>query len=301
MQSINPDQPEWQQLELLVAAIQAQLAPGAKVTHNARLPGLLSETPRQIDVLVEQNIGQYSMRIALDCKDYAAPVDVKGVEEFHGLIQDIGVNKGALVCPAGFTKSAKKRAKKLQIDLYSPVDTDPHKWQVRVSLPVLCDFRSTGISFEISCSAPVPFRIPERFYELPVFDASDTELGRIYDLAVGKWDEGQLPVEPGVHEKIVFLPEIVTKIDNGYGMLAPVTLTVSLFVSSQLYLGHVPVERLRGLKDEQTGLVITNAFTVGALDSVEVQNKWEKVEPDSRLAFTPVLKVIGLYCWGPQQ
>ena len=78
--------PEWQQLELLVASIQRQLAPRAKVTHNAKLEGKHSETTRQIDVLVEQFVGQYPIRVVLDCKDYNTSVNVKSVEEFHGLM-----------------------------------------------------------------------------------------------------------------------------------------------------------------------------------------------------------------------
>ena len=73
-------------LEILVAKIQKQLAPDAEVIHNAKLDGRNSKQKRQIDVLVRQKIGQYEMMIVLDCKDYARPVDVKGVEEFHGLI-----------------------------------------------------------------------------------------------------------------------------------------------------------------------------------------------------------------------
>ncbi|MDT3678550.1 MAG: restriction endonuclease [Burkholderiaceae bacterium] len=296
---MNAQKPEWQQLELLVASIQKQLAPHAKVTHNAKVPGLLSETTRQIDVLVEQNIGQYPMRVALDCKDYGSPVDVKGVEEFHGLVQDIGAHKGALVCPSGFTKSAKKRAKKLHIDLYSPADTGSHKWQVRLALPVVCDFRATRIGFEISCSAPVPFSLPQRFFELPVFSEDGQPLGVIYDIATQRWNEGTYPSDPGVHEQVPLIPDIVTKIDNSYGMLIPVALTVSLHVTRQRYYGHVPIEQLSGLRDEQTGFVITNAFTLGALDPVAVQNHWQKLGESEAPPLQPVLSVRGLHSWGP--
>ncbi|WP_165971525.1 hypothetical protein [Cupriavidus sp. L7L] len=37
---------DWQKLEHLVAEIQARLAPGAKVTHNAKFPVYESETLR---------------------------------------------------------------------------------------------------------------------------------------------------------------------------------------------------------------------------------------------------------------
>jgi hypothetical protein len=67
-------------LELLVAKIQQQLAPKSEVIHNARLDGRLSQTSRQIDVLVRDRIGQFEMNIVIDAKDYARPVDVKGVE-----------------------------------------------------------------------------------------------------------------------------------------------------------------------------------------------------------------------------
>jgi Restriction endonuclease len=74
-------------LEKLVAKIQKELAPLANVEHNVKLPGIDSQTTRQIDVLVSQKIGQYSLNIIIDCKDYSRPVDVKGVEEFSGLLR----------------------------------------------------------------------------------------------------------------------------------------------------------------------------------------------------------------------
>src|SRR5438105_6997006 len=56
------------ELEILVAKIQAQLAPDAEVVHDVKLEGRQSRRPRQIDVLVRQKIGQYEMVIVLDCK-----------------------------------------------------------------------------------------------------------------------------------------------------------------------------------------------------------------------------------------
>lgn len=126
-------------LEILVQKIQKQLAPDAEVLHDVTLPGKDGKRKRQIDVLVRQKIGQYEMLIVLDCKDHARPVDVNGVGAFHTLVTDVGANRGALVCPRGFTSGAKTLATDLQIDLFSPVDTDPHKWQAHVTVPVVCD------------------------------------------------------------------------------------------------------------------------------------------------------------------
>ncbi len=43
------------------------------------LEGRLSGRKRQIDVLVQEQVGQYNIQIIIDCKDYNKPVDVKGV------------------------------------------------------------------------------------------------------------------------------------------------------------------------------------------------------------------------------
>lgn len=290
--------PDWEQLEHLIVEIQKQLSPDAKVSHNVKLEGVDSETLRQIDVLIEQNIGQYNMRIVIDCKDYSKPVDVKGVEEFAGLVQDVRAHKGALVCPSGFTKSAKKRAKKLQIDLYSPVDTSSHKWQAHVAVPVLCDFRNMFMAFGISTNTYLPLFLSEKFYEQMVFDVNGTELGSAHEVAGQKWNEGMLPDEPGEHLDISIFGDSKVFIDNGHEQLAEVRLTVRLLVKQQVYLGHLPLEKVSGLKDEQTGGLVTNAFTTGILDPVFVQNNWKKVEDMENLEFTPLFLVKGYNCYG---
>jgi hypothetical protein len=293
--------PKWQQLELLVAAIQKELAPGATVRHDVKLPGTQSETERQIDVLIEQNIGQYTMRIVIDCKDYATPADVKAVEAFQGLIQDVGAHRGALVCPAGFTRTAKKRARKLLIDLYSPVDTDPHKWQTKLALHVLCDFRGTLMSFGLSCSAPMPLRIPQAVHTIPVFGDDGTPLGTIMGAATARWNAGEFPTEPGEHQHIPIFSRSPVFIDNGYGARVPVELTVSLTVTRKMYLGKLPISRIRGLRDEQTGAVITNAFTTGHLIPAEVEKEWQRIEEGQELPFRPVMTIVGLDCWGVEE
>lgn len=285
--------PDWKELENLVAMIQKQLSPDASVQHNVMLEVIDSETKRQIDVLVEQNIGQYTMRIVIDCKDYSRPVDVKGVEEFHGLVQDVRAHKGALVCPAGFTKSALKRAKKLQIDLYRPVSTGKHKWQATVTAPVLCDFRSSLMSFGISCSAPKPLTLPPDFYNLPLQDEEGNVLGTSLETAQAQWDNGLMPSELGEHERVSIYGDKKVFIDNGHGDTVEVDLTVGLFVKQNLYLGHLPIEDINGLKDEHTGAVVTNAFTMGGLNPEEVEKNWKKVDDENSLEFQPLIRVVG--------
>ena len=175
--------------------------------HNVRLAGK-SGAQRQVDVLVEDKVGQYDVRIVLDCRDYKHPVDIKDVEECAGLFEDVSAMRGVIVCPAGFTKNAKVRAQQLQIDLYSPVDTEPHKWQARLKVPAVCDFREARMSFGLATSAPLPFMLPNDFMTTTkVTDAeSGEELGTMLAIASAEWDAGKYPTDPGEHARIPILP-----------------------------------------------------------------------------------------------
>ncbi len=297
MSSNNFGIPNWQQFELLVHAIQAQIAPDAVVTHNVRLPGRLTGAQRQIDVLVSGSVGQFPVDIAIDCKDSASPVDVNTVESFVGLIQDTGVHKGVMVASNGFTKNAKARAKADQIDLYRPIDTGNHRWRPKsVRMPMLCDFRGVAMQITFSCSEPVPISIPEDFLTaLDIYDKAHMLLGKTLPTAMARWDAGEYPCEPGEHVVPIF-SQPTTLMDNGFGAFVNVTLTVRLFVRQELFIGHIPIVDIKAFRDEHTGHVITNAFTTGALDPETVFKEWTRIAPNQPLPFNPVLRVSGLLC-----
>ncbi len=287
------------ELEILTAKIQAQLSPTAEVLHNVHLDGRISGTKRQIDVLVRQAIGQYEMNIVIDCKDYAKPVDVNGVSEFLGLMNDVGAQKGALVCPKGFSKAAKTYAQKLQIDLYSPVDTDPHHWKADVKAPTICDWRGAQISFGARFSAPLPCILQPDFYKSEIVYAVDTKepLGSPFKAALLKWNEGRFPTEEGPHESLPIFDKPRVLMNNGYGMLAPFDIYASLYVERELYFGYLPISKLSGFKDELSGGIITNAFEVGILEPNEIEKNWQKLDKESDAPVSLLLKMNGLIAW----
>lgn len=286
------------ELELLVAKIQKQLAPHSEVLHDVQLDGRQSKRKRQVDVLVRQKVGQYEIQIVIDCKDYARPVDVKGVEEFHGLLSDVGAQKGVLVCPKGFSEAAKTRADGWQIDLYSPVDTDSHKWQATASIPAICDFRTAAMAFGLSMSAPLPFTMPNDFFTSnTAYDKDKNPLGNMLECAMKKWNEGGFPTEAGEHLDLPVFDTLEVLTDNGYGTLAPVNMYVSLHVESHLYFGQFPIRQISGFKDELSGGVITNAFTVGILSPDEVEQNWALISSADEAPIDPVITLTGLVGW----
>ncbi len=83
---------------------------GAPITRNARVPGRFSQTPRQIDILIEAQVLDAPIRIAVDAKKRTAPVDVNDVESFIAMMADVGAHRGILISSSGYTKAALGRA-----------------------------------------------------------------------------------------------------------------------------------------------------------------------------------------------
>lgn len=290
-------QPDWKKLEHLAAKIQRQLSPHSRISHNVKVPGLDSGVSRQVDVLIEDRVGQFPVRIAIECKDHKSPVDVPVVDSFRGLLSDTRISKGVLVCPGGFTKGALEYAKKHQIETYRPIDTDPHKWQCSVSLPTLCDFRSALVWVRISFSLPLPLMLPADTRAVVVYDSGDQPLGTVSELVAHQWNNEIFPVEPGVHHDVAVCPDSPARIDNGYGQIVPIDLTVSLEVSRRRFVGATPVASVRGFQDFQTGLLLTNAFQLSAFDPDEIEATWEEIGENDPLV-QPTLLLRGLYFKG---
>jgi hypothetical protein len=105
-------QQSWEVYERMIARLIAdQLATDLCVTPNARIVGRISGRSRQIDVLIDsRHDTDYTRRIIVDAKNRKRKIDVRDVEAFRGLMEDVNATHGYLVCPAGRTKAAEKRA-----------------------------------------------------------------------------------------------------------------------------------------------------------------------------------------------
>ena len=107
--------PSWQLYERLVAKLIAQqLSTSYCVTPNANIQGSISGIKRQIDVLIDYRFNtENHNRIIIDAKKRARKVDIKDVETFKGLMEDVEAAHGYLVSTTGYTKAAIKRAQEL--------------------------------------------------------------------------------------------------------------------------------------------------------------------------------------------
>lgn len=133
---------EWREYEKAVFQECKRIFKTATVKHDVKLDGKYSLKKRQIDVLVSNgNIDGVTTSIAIDTKHYAIKIDVKCVESFIGMLQDIDVSYGIIISDIGFTSGAINRVlngpENIQIDIMSMSEFS--KFQGLIGIPYAGD------------------------------------------------------------------------------------------------------------------------------------------------------------------
>ncbi len=113
----------WSDYENKVFEICKLYFNNAEITRDVKLVGKYSKRKRQIDILIKENIGGNILTILIDCKLHNKKIDVKKVESFIGMVEDVGADKGLMITENGYSTSALKRAyynpKHIELDIYS--------------------------------------------------------------------------------------------------------------------------------------------------------------------------------------
>lgn len=124
----------WKIYERMIAQLFAdQLSTGYVVTPNARITGVMTGVPRQIDVLIEERHDTSNdNRTVVEAKRRSRSVDVKDVELLLGMMDDVEARFGYLVCPTGHSPAALRRAQETVRICIVPADRiadfDPLTW-----------------------------------------------------------------------------------------------------------------------------------------------------------------------------
>lgn len=114
---------ENERFEQVVAEMQRSLSPKANIIHNTFLVDKITKTRRQVDVLIEDKIGQIPIKIVIECKYHSRRISIGEAEEFIKKLQDIGVQRGVMVSKKGFTKPALEKLKSSEIIPYLLYDS----------------------------------------------------------------------------------------------------------------------------------------------------------------------------------
>lgn len=100
----------WKEYEIEVFENIKSGFPNAKCEFNTKLLGKYSKGHRQCDVIVKQVINGVEYTTLVDAKYYSEKIDVKAVEEFISMANDINADYGVLVSPKGYSELAYNRA-----------------------------------------------------------------------------------------------------------------------------------------------------------------------------------------------
>jgi len=279
------EDPKWKRFEKLAYEIQKEFAGNATVTLDDSIRGIDSKVPRQIDISVRQNIGQYPILVVIDCKDYKEPLDVKDVEEFSGLVRDVRANKGALISSNGFSEAAVNVAKTHGIDTFRLLDTESIDWGSYVAVPALLErtfVSGVTLGFSATGRIVIPYDGKE-LANLPLYSTDGTSLGTAKSIVAAKWDNQEIPHEPGKYEVIVGKGLIVTFHD----VTSTVEVSATVSAAREFLLGPIPVS-VRGLQDAQNGSIITRELRTAMIDFSAIARGevpgWTRIEDPSKLS-----------------
>ena len=125
---------EWQKYEraMFNELYYIYRPPNFTVIPDARkVLGLLSQEPRQIDVAVFDGADTSHPLIAVECKRYKRKLNIKDVEAFIGMKDDVGAKSAILVCPLGFSKAAIRRAEAANVVTHKLAISDADRLNLR--------------------------------------------------------------------------------------------------------------------------------------------------------------------------
>lgn len=112
---------DWKKYEKEIYDIFTQSYPDAKIDYNQLVKGKYSLIDRQIDILIEGRIVGKKIKIIIDGKFYNKKIDVKHVESFIAMVEDVDADQGILITSKGYTSAAINRAyygpTKIELDI----------------------------------------------------------------------------------------------------------------------------------------------------------------------------------------
>lgn len=97
--------------------------------------GVISGRERQIDALIQGTVGGESIEIAIECKHYTKSVGIGVVDELHGKLLDLGVERGVLYSFGPISAGAEARGKgivqapKIRCQRFNPASIASYRWE----------------------------------------------------------------------------------------------------------------------------------------------------------------------------
>lgn len=111
----------WKKYEKEILKYFQETFPETTISFDQTIIGKYSKVTRQIDILIEGEVAGYEIKIVVDCKNFSKNIDVKQVESFCSMVEDIEAHQGVLITQKGFSQAAINRAyygnNKVELDI----------------------------------------------------------------------------------------------------------------------------------------------------------------------------------------
>jgi len=130
---------DWGEFEDVVAKLHRAFYPSARIERNTRVMGKNSKTFRELDVVIRQKLGVNELLIIVECKHWSRVIDIKAVEGFAAVREDVDAHVAMMISSKGFSKSAAEYAKSKQISLFTHKDTRRDDWPNGLESPIVLE------------------------------------------------------------------------------------------------------------------------------------------------------------------
>lgn len=118
-----------------------------KIEKDVWLDG--EDGKRQIDILMTADIDPCKTRTIIECRDYKKKLDVTHVDGLHSKMQDVRAHQAVIVTRKGYSGTARKKAKRLGISLFTLDEAKESDWEFAKRPPVFVKELS-AINFNLS-------------------------------------------------------------------------------------------------------------------------------------------------------
>jgi hypothetical protein len=255
-------------------AVIKKLNPSKEVLPDVQIKGKLSESSRQVDVVLRSPT-EYDF-IAFECKDEKASIGTPTVEAYYTKLMDIGAKHGAIVSNSPYTKGARNMAAKLKIDLLHLVDTDDDQIKTKLLAPsAVVHERVTqwNVMFQQPSLNTVPSSSLD--YSTLMIKLPNSSPMQVKELANIFWNEIAERHKDGQYARDFTAASLFTLGDER--PLPP--LRIVLDVNNEYRLGTMDITQSKGIYNVKDGSYQTSSMAVGAF-GVEIFESWREISKE---------------------
>lgn len=116
----------------LIYLIHHQLAGDAIVTESKFLYDREAQKDREVDIVIETEVGGHSIIISIECQGRGRIADIEWVEQMQSKHKSLPTNKLILVSKSGFTEAARTKAKSNDIETMTMGQATRADWNLLV-------------------------------------------------------------------------------------------------------------------------------------------------------------------------